>query len=93
MNRWRQRLKRGLIKYMALPQDIILELPRITMIGQIHIYVENHQGLEVFSENELKLKAPKGYIQITGTSFVLKMMYPAEVLLEGTISDVKFVPD
>lgn len=93
MNRWRQRLKKGLIKYMALPHDIILELPRITMIGQIHVYIENHQGLEVFTENELKLKAPKGYIQITGTSFVLKMMYPAEVLLEGTISDVKFVPD
>jgi len=89
----RQRLKNVFIKYMALPSDIMLELPRITVIGDIHVYVENHQGLEVFTENELKLKAPKGYILITGTSFVLKMMYPAEILLEGTISDVKFIPN
>lgn len=78
---------------MALPSDVILELPRITMIGQIHVYVENHQGLELFSESELKLKAPKGYIQILGTSFVLKMMYPTEILLEGTIIEVKFIPE
>lgn len=77
---------------MALPSDVMLELPRITMIGQIHVYVENHQGLELFSETELKLKAPKGYIQILGKSFVLKMMYPTEILLEGIISEVKFIP-
>lgn len=93
MKRWQQRLRKGLIKYMALPSDVILELPRITMIGQIHVYVENHQGLELFSESELKLKAPKGYIQILGTSFVLKMMYPTEILLEGTIIEVKFIPE
>lgn len=78
---------------MTLPSDIILELPRITVIGQIHVYVENHHGLEAFSENELKLKAPKGYILITGNSFVLKMMYPTEILLEGTIKDVTFIPE
>lgn len=88
----RHRLRNGLIKYLALPSDVILELPRITIIGHIHVYVENHQGLELFSDSELKLKAPKGYIQILGSSFVLKMMYPTEILLEGTISEVKFVP-
>lgn len=93
MKKWRQRLRNGLIKYMALPSDVVLELPRITIIGQIHVYVENHQGLELFSDSELKLKAPKGYIQIQGTAFVLKMMYPKEILLEGTISEVKFIPE
>jgi len=92
VRRWQQRLRKGLIQYMALPSDVMLELPRITIIGQIHVYIENHQGLELFSESELKLKAPKGYIQILGTSFVLKMMYPAEILLEGTIDEVRFIP-
>lgn len=78
---------------MALPSDIILELPRITMIGQIHIYIENHQGLITYSDSELKLKTHQGYINISGSSFVLKMMYPKEILLEGTITEVKFISE
>lgn len=90
MKKWHQKIRHGFIKYMALPSDVILELPRITMIGQLHVYVENHQGLILYSDSELRLKTHKGYIQILGTNFVLKKMYPAEILLEGVITDVKF---
>ena len=93
MKKWHQGIKPWLIKYFALPSDVILELPRITIIGQIHVYIENHQGLATYTESELTLKTNRGYISITGSSFVLKMMLPKEILLEGTIEDIKFLPD
>lgn len=92
MKKWYHRLRPWLIKYTSLPSDIILELPKITIIGQIHIYIENHQGLVTFTDTELKLNNHKGYIQIIGSSFVIKMMYPKEILLEGTIQEVNFLP-
>ena len=88
-----QRLRSLFVKYLALPTDVLLELPRITLIGQIHAYIENHQGLIVYSDTELRLKAKHGYIQIIGKSFVLKTMLPEEILLEGTIEEVKFIPE
>jgi len=91
--KWYKKLAPWLTNYLALPSDVILELPRITMIGQIHVYIENHQGLAVYSDKEIKLKTSKGYIQITGSSFVLKMMLPEEILVEGTIEEVKFIPE
>ncbi|GAB4073409.1 sporulation protein YqfC [Barrientosiimonas marina] len=93
MKKWQQRIGPWLSKHFSLPSDVMMELPRITMIGQLHIYIENHKGLMVYSETELKLKTNKGYIQITGTAFVLKMMLPEEILLEGNIEEVKFMPD
>lgn len=93
MKKLHQRIRPLLIKYLALPSDVLLEMPRITIVGQIHVYIENHQGLATYSENELKLKTKNGYIQITGSSFVLKMMLPEEILLEGKIKEVKFVPE
>ncbi len=93
MKSWHRGIKPWLIKYFALPSDVILELPRITIIGQIHVYIENHQGLATYTDSELKLKTNKGYIQITGSAFVLKMMLPKEILLEGTIEDIQFLPD
>lgn len=93
MKKWQQRIGPWLMKHLALPTDVMLELPRITMIGQIHVYIENHKGLIVYSDTELKLKTNKGYVQISGSSFVLKMMVPEEILLEGLITEVKFIPD
>ncbi|WP_156290694.1 sporulation protein YqfC [Oceanobacillus salinisoli] len=93
MKKLRQRVQSLLINSFALPSDVILELPRITVIGQIHVYIENHQGLATYSDTELKLKINKGYVQIKGKSFVLKMMLPEEILLEGTITEVKFLPN
>ncbi|HLS08535.1 sporulation protein YqfC [Lentibacillus sp.] len=92
MKKWQQRIRPWLAKSFSLPSDVMMELPRVTMIGQLHVYIENHQGLMVYSDSELRLKSNKGYIQIKGSSFVLKMMLPEEILLEGTIDEVKFVP-
>ncbi|MFD1038520.1 sporulation protein YqfC [Virgibacillus byunsanensis] len=94
MKTWHQRVGPWLIKYLSLPSDVVLELPRITLIGQVHIYVENHQGLVVYSDSELKLKIKnKGFVQVSGSSFVIKMMLPEEILLEGKITDIKFLPE
>ena len=93
MKKWYERTRSWLINQTQIPSDIVLELPRITIIGQIHIYVENHQGLMLFSKDEIHLKAYKGHIQVLGKDFVIKMMYPEEILLEGTIHTVNFVQD
>ena len=92
MKKIQQRIRPWLVKYLALPSDVVMELPRITIIGQLHVYIENHKGLAVFTDKELRLKTTKGYIQIKGSSFVLKMMLPEEILLEGNIEEVKFIP-
>lgn len=80
-----------LAKYFSLPTDILLELPRVTMIGQLHVYIENHHGLAVFTDTELRLNLAVGYIQIIGDSFIIKSMLPDEILLEGNITELKFI--
>ncbi len=46
-------------KTMDLPQDVMMDLPRITMIGQLHIYIENHRGLLAFTDSEVRLMLKK----------------------------------
>lgn len=95
MNKWQKRIGNWFSQHLDLPSDVILELPRITTIGQIHAYIENHGGLVLFSEGELRLKVKSGnkasHLRIIGENFVLKMMLPEEILLEGIIKEVKFI--
>ncbi len=78
---------------MELPQDVMMDLPRITMIGQIHIYIENHRGLIAFSDKELRLLLKQGQLLIKGQSFVIKTILPEEILLEGKIDQVTYISE
>ncbi|WP_407268443.1 sporulation protein YqfC [Radiobacillus sp. PE A8.2] len=93
MKKWQQRVGNWLSEHLELPSDVVLELPRITTIGQLHVYIENHRGLLLFSETELRLDMDTGYLRITGERFVLKMMLPEEILLEGKIKAIMFVDE
>ncbi|HZG73108.1 MAG TPA: sporulation protein YqfC [Chondromyces sp.] len=89
--RWGQRMKGWLMKSMDLPEDVMMDLPRITMIGQLHIYVENHRGLLAFSEKEIRLLLTQGHLLIKGEDFVIKTIMPEEILLEGKIDQVIYL--
>jgi sporulation protein YqfC len=89
--KWRQQVKNWFAKTLDLPEDVMMDLPRITMIGQIHIYVENHRGLLSFSDKEVRLLLKQGQLLIKGSSFVIKTILPEEILLEGRVDQVLYL--
>ncbi|WNB93483.1 sporulation protein YqfC [Bacillus sp. NEB1478] len=93
MGKLRQQVNKWLMQNLDLPADVIMDLPRITMIGQIHIYIENHRGVKAFSNEQLALKLKQGTLLIKGSDFVIKTILPEEILLEGTVSSVYFEND
>jgi len=69
----------------------MMDLPRITMIGQLHIYIENHRGLLTFSDKEVRLLLKQGQLLIKGNAFVIKTILPEEIMLEGKIEHVQYI--
>ncbi|EZP76197.1 sporulation protein YqfC [Parageobacillus genomosp. 1] len=93
VKKWRQQMKRWITDKLELPADIIMDLPRITMVGQIHIYIENHRGLLTFSDRELRLLLKQGQLLVRGENFVIKTILPEEILLEGKINQVIYIDE
>ncbi|CAH0140882.1 hypothetical protein SRABI96_00474 [Peribacillus sp. Bi96] len=88
---WGKKMKQLMTKTMDLPQDVMMDLPRITMIGQLHIYIENHRGLLAFTDSEVRLMLKTGQLLIKGNAFVIKTILPEEIMLEGKIDKVYFI--
>ncbi|SDC72350.1 sporulation protein YqfC [Paenibacillus sp. UNCCL117] len=78
-------------KLLDLPQDVALDLPRITMIGNMQLYIENHRGVIHFSDESLKLALPNGKLEVVGSNLVIRAIMPDEVMIEGTIRDVQYM--
>jgi len=89
--KWRQKLTRWITNTIELPPDVMMDLPRITMVGQLHIYIENHRGLLTFTDTELRLLLKQGQLLIKGEAFVIKTILPEEILLEGKIDQVLYL--
>ncbi len=91
--KWAHRFRKWATEKMELPPDVMMDLPRVTIIGQLHIYIENHKGLLAFSDQEVRLLLKKGQLLIKGNSFVIKTVLPEEILLEGKISEVLYLKE
>jgi sporulation protein YqfC len=76
---------------MELPADVLMDLPRITLVGQIHIYIENHKGLLAFSDTEIRVLLKQGQMLIRGEGLVIKVILPEELVLEGKINQVLYL--
>lgn len=68
-----------------------LNLPRITMIGDIHVYIENHRGISRFTDQEIGLNITNGQIMIKGSNLVIKMLLSTEILIEGKIDTLAII--
>ncbi|MGP4074446.1 sporulation protein YqfC [Halobacillus sp. K22] len=93
MTKWQKQIRTWIGRYFDLPSDVMLDLPRITTIGSIHVYIENHTGLLHFSDSEVRIQYKQGQVKIVGKDLGVKMMLKEELLLEGEIKSVEFLPE
>ncbi|MEW5567444.1 sporulation protein YqfC [Rossellomorea marisflavi] len=90
---WFQEMRKWMTEKMDLPEDVMMDLPRITMIGQIHIYIENHRGLLTFADDEVRLLLKQGQLLIKGEQFLIKIILPEEILLQGKVVEVIYLDE
>ncbi|UUZ85508.1 sporulation protein YqfC [Paenibacillus sp. P26] len=87
-----KRFNQWTAKLLDLPQDVVMDLPRMTLIGNMQLYIENHRGVLHFSSDELKLALSKGRLEVYGKRLVIRAIFSEEVFIEGTIQDIKYIP-
>jgi sporulation protein YqfC len=88
MRRISHRLRHWTARVLELPQDVVFDLPRLTMIGDRQLYIENHRGVLHFSPDRLSLRLPNGRLEIAGRDLVIRGIWTEEVFVEGVITQV-----
>ncbi|ANE47317.1 sporulation protein YqfC [Paenibacillus swuensis] len=92
MRRINRRLRKFTANMLDLPQDVIFDLPRITLIGNMQLYIENHRGVSEFSGDMLRLSLSKGAMEIYGKNLVIRAILTEEMFVEGEVFGLKYLP-
>lgn len=88
---WGHKVRKLTSDLFDVPPDVALNVPRMTMVGSIQLYLENHRGVAHFSDQELRLKIDQGEIRILGRDLKIHAIYTEEVLIGGHIKSISFV--
>lgn len=88
------RRQKGFLHSLAhrldIPQDIILDLPRITMLGNKQVLIENHKGIIEYTSTLVRVKLNQGELLIIGTQLLLGNLQAEQILVEGIIGEVRY---
>lgn len=84
-------IKYNLSEALELPKDIIMDLPKITMIGNIQVNILNHKGIIEYTENTLRVNSSIGIIKVTGKGLELKTILLEEIIVTGELKSVEII--
>jgi sporulation protein YqfC len=90
MKRGRRGKLQALAGLLEIPQDIVLDLPRITMLGNKQLLVENHKGIIEYTPFLVRVKLNQGELNIRGEELMLGNLQTEQLLVEGVITEVKY---
>lgn len=92
MRRIRKNLDQWTARILDIPKDITMDLPRLTMVGNVQLHVENHRGVLDFTEEYLRLALSKGTLEVRGKDLSIRTIMTEEVMVVGAIFELKYTP-
>lgn len=81
-------IKKKIADIFDIPADILLGLPRITLIGNVQLYIENHKGITLYEKDRIRINALNGEIIIEGEDMSLRTVYTDDIYIEGNIRNI-----
>lgn len=87
----KQRQKRNRIaKLLELPEEVVSNKPKITVIGFEEVLIENYKAILEYEDFYIKINTHIGAININGFNLKLKEMTGDDIMVLGTIDSMDF---
>lgn len=75
---------------LDLPKDVVLNLPKITIIGNNEITIENHKGIILFERNIIKINTKEKIIDIEGENFEILYIGDSTIAISGKFKSISY---
>lgn len=89
----KNRFKRQVSDFLEIPNDVMLDLPKVVLVGNLQVFIENHRGIVEYTPELVKVIVGEGEIEITGESLTLRNMTADEIMVEGKIKNLKLLEE
>ena len=83
-----ERGQEALATWLDLPTDVMLDWPRVSLLGKRQLYIENHKGILSFSDKAVTVRAADSTIKISGSRLEIKEFTKDLIIIAGHLKGV-----
>jgi sporulation protein YqfC len=83
-------LRAFVARFFELPEDLLLDLPRLTLVGDVQLLVENHRGIRAFRPERVVIVTARGPLVVEGDELVIGAVDPESVVVTGRIARIAY---
>lgn len=76
---------------LELPQEVVMDVPNITLVGNTEISVENFAGLLEYTQFRIRLNTKVGPLTIEGQDLEARSMTAEVITIRGQIKQILFI--
>ncbi len=87
----RKGAKERFAEMLELPKELVMDRPKLTMVGNCDIMVENYKGVVEYASDRLRINTGSGIIRIIGTGLLIREITSEDIIISGTIHTLEFV--
>ncbi|MBP8819450.1 MAG: sporulation protein YqfC [Syntrophomonadaceae bacterium] len=84
-------IRQAMAEFLDIPRDLVLDLPRVTLVGRNELYIENHRGVIEYNLNRLRVNLSRGYLEIEGNELEIKALMADEMKVTGEVLAIKYM--
>ncbi len=84
-------IKEKMTEILELPKEIVLNMPKLTMLGNGDLIVENYKGILEYDEGVIRLNTTSGIIKVKGTNIYIKEITLESIMIFGDIQSLEFM--
>lgn len=84
-------IKEQLTELLALPKEIILNLPQIILTGSGELSIENYKSIIEYTESKVRINTNSGVLLVEGNGLGLKQITAEHIIVVGNIAKLEFL--
>jgi len=73
---------------MEMPREVMLDVPRVVVIGAVEVHVENHQGILEFTPSKVRIQTRDGVVTVSGRRLKIGRIGREELVSGGRVDQI-----
>lgn len=83
-------MKEKLAEMLELPKEIVMNIPKMTLIGSRDLIIENYKGIIEYENSRIRINTGAGVIKVMGNLLTIKEITSEDIMVSGDISSLEF---
>jgi sporulation protein YqfC len=91
MEKGKDTIRQAMAEFLDIPRDLVLDLPKVTVVGRNELYIENHRGIIEYNLNRLRVNLSRGFLEVDGNSLEIRALMVDEMKVTGEILAIRYM--